>query len=258
MLELLTYPFGDTVMAFSTERGLDHITCEKNGMERAAYSGFNITHYCGDDRTHVERCKAELAKVLHIPVTRILLPTQVHDTKVAIVDGLSKSDMLEGVDALVTNERKLCIGISTADCIPLLFFDPVHNAIGAAHAGWRGTVKHIANITIHTMEKHFNTLAADLRVVVGPGISREAFQVGEEVYDVFQSAGFPMNSIAKKQSKWHIDLFAANVHLLLEAGIDLAHIAVSNICTYTNSSRFFSARRLGIASGRIYNGILMK
>lgn len=151
----------------------------------------------------------------------------------------------------------VCIGVSTADCIPILLYDPEHHAAAAVHAGWRGTVMRIAEKSIRQMTLDYGTRPELLEAVIGPGISQEAFEVGDEVYDAFREAGFPMSEIARKQEKWHIDLWAANYLQLENCGLRINHIQVSGICTYRHCEEYFSARRLGIASGRIFTGIIL-
>ena len=85
-----------------------------------------------------------------------------------------------------------------------------------------------------------------------------AFEVGDEVYEQFAAAAFALNTAAERREKWHIDLPQCNRQLLLQAGLADENIQLSGICTHTQSNRFFSARRLGIESGRIYNGIMLK
>ena len=108
------------------------------------------------------------------------------------------------------------------------------------------------------MSLHYGTEAAMLRAVIAPGISVAAFEVGDEVYDAFAAAGFPMDVVARRMGRWHIDLNVANFLQLEAAGVPLGRIQVSSYCTYTECDRFFSARRLGIQSGRLYTGILLR
>lgn len=260
--QLLEYNLGGGVRAFSTMRN--------SSDETSPYSGFNITHYCGDSPAHVSDNRQLLCEALGIPDSHLILPHQTHSSNVACVDekmlSLPSDERelaTENIDALVTDVRGVCIGVSTADCVPILLYDSSHHAIAAIHAGWRGTAKKIVANTIHRMIANYGTNPSQLRAIIGPSISVEAFEVGDEVYEAFQAAGFPMSHIAKrfpsanKSSKWHIDLWAANVCTLETAGVDLSQIMVSGICTYTHYSRFFSARRLGIHSGRTFSGILL-
>jgi len=248
--DIFEYSLDNRVRAFSTTR--------KGGVSTGNYSSFNISHYCNDRLENVQENRNRLSLLLDIPCERIIVPRQVHLTEVQAVTSQTKNTDLEGIDAVITNERHLCIGISTADCVPILLYDTKKQAIGAVHAGWRGTVGKIVCKTIQKMQEHYNSYPLDLKAIIGPSISKEAFEVGEEVYDAFATAGFTMSEIAERQEKWHIDLWAANFNLLVETGVEMENISVANICTYNNYDTFFSARRLGINSGRIYTGILLK
>lgn len=246
--QLLAYQLGNGVTAFSTTR--------RGGCSEGNYGEFNINRYCGDRPEHIARNFDALKETLG--VEHVIMPHQTHGTEVCVVRNPLPlgSEMLEGVDALVTDLSNVCIGVSTADCIPILLYDEAHHAVAAIHAGWRGTVKRIARKTVETMQQTYGTCPADVRAVVGPGISLEAFEVGDEVYEQFREAGFPMESIARRETKWHIDLPLCNRLQLEETGV--RQIEMSGICTYRQTADFFSARRLGINSGRIFTAILQR
>ena len=109
------------------------------------------------------------------------------------------------------------------------------------------------------MEQNYGCQTSDIKAIIAPGISIEAFEVGDEVYDAFAAAAFPMERIARRMgAKWHIDLWEANRLQLLACGLRPENITLSGVCTYTSHDRFFSARRLGIESGRIFNGIIVR
>ena len=189
---------------------------------------------------------------------------QVHDCKVAVVD---RSDMtredLEGYDAFVTNLPGVAIGVRTADCIPVLLYDPVKRVVAAVHAGWKGTVLHISQKAVGVMCRRFGSNPADIRAVLGPGIGPDSFQVGEEVAEHFKNAGFPIPEIWRfhgagdgtpMSGGHHIDLWKANQWLLEQAGVPKENIQVACIDTFTTAA-YFSARREGIRCGRIINAI---
>lgn len=188
---------------------------------------------------------------------------QVHGIRVAIIDrvGITREE-LEGYDALVT-DLPVAIGIRTADCIPILLYDPVRRSVAAIHAGWRGTVQKIVNFTLEKMYEASGTEPKNLKAVIGPGISFENFQVGEEVPRLFKECGFPLDLIWKwdgspvpgtMRGGHHIDLKMANRWLLEESGVISSNINVSEICTYSDC-RLFSARREGTQCGRNINVI---
>ena len=108
------------------------------------------------------------------------------------------------------------------------------------------------------MRLSYQSQPQDLVAVIGPGISLEAFEVGDEVYNEFASAGFDMSSISRHKDKWHIDLKECNLQQLVQSGISKENITVSDICTFNTSDRYFSARKLGTNSGRIFTGIVLK
>ncbi len=257
------YDIADGVLAFSTTR--------KGGVSQGNYAEFNINEYCGDSLENVAANRKALAVELGIEEKRILVPHQVHGVEVAQVgaDFFSLSDderkrTLEGVDAVMTNQKEVCIGVSTADCIPILLYDTAHDAVAAIHAGWRGTVARIVPKTIQKMTIAYGTEPKNLKAIVGPGISLDNFEVGDEVYEQFEQAAFDMTSIAEQRPsidqplKWHIDLPLCNKQLLRQIGVEEEDIFLSNICTYDHVDEFFSARRLGIKSGRIYTGIMLR
>ncbi len=255
----------DTVVAFSTTR--------HGGVSHGRYGELNINPYCGDDTAAIAGNRIALCRKLGIDDSRLVLPHQVHGTKCLDVDAslvqASPSErlrMIDGYDALMTDLKGVCIGVSTADCIPVLVYDQRRHATAAIHAGWRGTVARIVEKTLLAMKASYGTEASDIVAVVGPGISLANFEVGQEVYDAFAAASFEMDGIAKRfpckenpqTEKWHIDLPLCNKLQLMHAGVRETNIVCSGICTYDNANDFFSARRLSINSGRIYTGIMIK
>ena len=260
-MKILEYNISNGVRAFSTIRG------EGSGN----YDGFNITPYCGDSPLHIAMCRESLCAQLGIADSQLILPYQTHSDKIAVIDNhfMQLSDeerykTLQGIDAVVTALPHICIGVSTADCIPILLHDTKRGAIAAIHAGWRGTLAMIACKVIDKMKRLYGSSTGDIDAIIGPGISLDAFEVGDEVYEEFRKAGFAMEQIARRYpttaggEKWHIDLWEANSLLLQQCGVAREKIHIAGVCTYKNHSDFFSARRLGIKSGRIFNGILLK
>lgn len=255
---LLEYPICPGFRAFSTMR--------QGGAGTGTYASMNITHYCDDDPQTVAENRRRLCSVLGIPDQRLFLPRQTHGTRRILIDkDFLQSDTteqnrrLDDADAIITDEPGVCIGVSTADCIPVLVCDPIRRVSAAIHAGWRGTAARIVALTLADLRDRLGCVPARMHAVIGPGISPEAFEVGDEVYEAFSAADFPMDIIATRRgAKWHIDLPVANFLQLEKAGLRLEHIRMSGICTFGNPDLFFSARRLGIRSGRIFNGILMQ
>lgn len=258
--QLHLYPMpGGKVTAFSTTR--------HGGWGSGAYAAFNCTPYTGDEAAVVRANQEELCRLLGVTADRLVIPYQTHSCHILPLDesfmqlsAEARQALLQDKDAVITNITGLCLCVSTADCIPVLLYDAAHGAIAAVHAGWRGTVGRIVTRTLHAMHEAYGTVDADVHAIIGPGISLEAFEVGIEVYETFRDEGFDMEQIAcwhPEKGKYHLDLPTANRLLLMDAGVPIAQIHDSGICTYTRHHDFFSARRLGIKSGRILNGIML-
>lgn len=261
-MELLNYRMGRGVVAFSTKRDTNNVALER--PDDTAYSSFNITHYCGDTPQHVSACRADLCQHLGIDDHHLILPRQTHTDHVFVLDHQYfevfpqlRWRLLEEQDALVTCEHGVCIGVSTADCVPVLMADVEAGVIAAVHAGWRGMVKRIPAKALEAMQR----LGADpqrVRVAVGPSIAVDSFEVGEEVVDAFLDAGFHPCILSRQLPKPHIDLWAACAMQLEEGGVPLSNFQFSGIDTYAHTDEWFSARRLGIKSGRIFSGIMLR
>lgn len=258
-LHLYAMP-NNRVAAFSTTR--------HGGRGSGAYGTFNCTPYTGDELGVVLANQELLCKLVGVTAERLIIPYQTHSCNVMVIDesfiqlsNETRLAMLQEKDAIITSIPNVCLCVSTADCVPVLLYDSEREVVAAVHAGWRGTVGGIVAHTLQVMREHYGTQAENVHAIIGPCISLKAFEVGIEVYETFEQTGFNMSQIAHwhpEKEKYHIDLPAANRLQLLAEGVPLAQIHDSAICTYTQHEDFFSARRLGIRSGRILNGIVMK
>ena len=262
MMELFHLDFVtavEGVEAFSTVRG--------EVDRRNAYSSVNLCDYVGDDALRVIDARLMLAMQLGVDLDDLVLPRQTHSCRVAVIDeGFRSMDIdrqeqaLEGVDALVTKLPGVVIGVNTADCVPIALVDGQAGVIAVAHAGWRGTVGRIGKAVVDEMCRQ-GASAGRIQAAMGPSICQECFEVGDEVVDAFQQAHFNLDDIVVRNAatgKAHIDLRAANRAVLIAAGVPDGHIMLSQHCSRCEHDRFFSARRLGINSGRTFTGIYKK
>lgn len=242
---------------------LHFVTTRRGGCSQGNYATFNCTSYTGDNEQDVLSNQQLLQQSFPDDMPQLVIPRQVHNTEVRLIKSADdcRKEALEGVDALIAHLPGYCLCISTADCVPLLIYDTKQKVIAAVHAGWRGTVQGIVTKTLQQMQQEYQSESSNLMVCIGPSISVDAFEVGDEVYGAFRNKGYDMPRIAmrnEKTAKHHIDLWEANRQDLLAFGIPHSQIECAGICTYQNYEEFFSARRLGIHSGRILSGIMIK
>ncbi len=211
---------------------------------------------------HVEAFSTHAADALDFDVT--LPQHQSHSTRSAIVTPGIDPDTLTGVDALITDTPGLRIGVKTADCVPILLYDPQRGCAAAVHSGWKGTLGNISGKVGERLAREFSVEPANIRAVIGPCIHIEAFEVGDELYEAFSNAGY--SRFCRRMPrfgttgdiKWHIDLPGICREQLLRAGVGT--IEVRPECTYTLFPTFHSARRLGknFDRQRILNCIMIK
>jgi len=244
------------------------VTTRHGGTGIGEYTSFNLGEFCGDNPKVVSENRKRLCSIAGIPEENLLVPYQTHGDVVRIIDletmalpKAEREDILHGVDALVTNLPDICIAVTTADCVPILLYAPDKKVIAAVHAGWRGTVQRIVEKTVALMVDNYGASPSTILSGIAPSISQAAFEVGNEVVEEFEKAGFDISSICKQNKnsgKAHLDLQEANRLQLLNSGLKPENIEMANLCTYTDNNDFFSARRQGIKSGRILSGIMIK
>jgi len=185
-------------------------------------------------------------------------PKQTHSKNIGIVN--STKDIFPDTDSLITNKPGICIFIRTADCVPILLFDPIKNVLAAIHSGWKSTIQKISKHTIELMQKEYGTDPNNLIAGIGPSIGPKVYEVGAEVAELFQEQ-FGMDHIVipkENSNKYLLNLWEVNKQILIESGIPESQIEIAKICTYSNPKLFFSARRDGVKTGRLATGIMLK
>ena len=175
------------------------------------FSSFNISPFSGDSAENFEQNLNILSLQTEIPTDSFIFPFQTHDDKTLIIDSKfllldseEKAEALKGIDALITAEPDICIGVTTADCVPLLLFDCKQKVIAAVHAGWRGTCARLIQKTLSVMQQNFGTNPQDAFVLIGPSISSDVYEVGRELMTIFAEAQFPVNDIFTERNEKHI------------------------------------------------------
>lgn len=235
-------------------------TCRGCVVEGDSYSGFNACHYTGDDMTHVRACRVQLCDKLGVEYDNLIIPRQTHSLNVAVISELPVSvEAIENVDALVTTLPNVAIAINTADCVPIALVDEVAHVIAVVHSGWKGTVGRIVALTVDKMVE-CGADAKRIKAAMGPCICGDCFEVGPEVVEQFENNGFDNDQVILRNygGRHHIDLPQACRQSLLEVGVRDENIIVSKVCSRCNPQEYFSARRLGINSGRTLTVIMQK
>lgn len=232
----------DATHAFTTRLG---------GVSQGIFESLNLGTNRGDDPSHVKENYRIICSHSGTSTEKLVFSRQVHGDTVRVVTGKdSLGDIFMPVpyeaDALVTTEKNLPLIIFTADCVPILLYDPVNRCVGACHAGWRGTVMNIAGKTIGAMVSASGGRPSNIKAAIGPSIGPCCFETGQEVADaVVKVLGSDADRYIKpkKGDKYMIDLKSVNRELLLRAGVEA--ITVSDECTLCSHEKYWSHRYTG-------------
>lgn len=233
-------------------------TTRTGGFSKNHLAGFNLGYTVGDEPKNVTHNLELLAGVLDIDKRQLVSPKQTHSKNIGIVT--SSSDIFSDTDALITNIPGICIFVRTADCVPILLYDPVQKVVAAIHSGWRSTLQEISKHSIELMQKEFGTQPKDLIAGIGPSIGPDVYEVGPEVVEQFVNYFTFDNYITpvKNSDKGLLNLWKINHQILIDSGVPEKQIEVAGMCTYSNPDLFYSARRDGVNSGRLATGIMLK
>jgi YfiH family protein len=235
--------------------GIRHFVTDRNSGTSSLE--FTLSYSSSPDREMVRNNRQLLAAAMGIPDHHLFLPSQVHKTRILHVTSDTKKEELMETDALITDQKGICVAVMSADCVPILLYDKKNNAVAAVHSGWRGTVARILEKTLNEMHSRFGTTGENLLAAIGPSVSQDSYEVGEEVIgEVSRSFGTASGLlVAHADNKAKLDLWKANMIQLLEFNVPAEAIEISDLCTVKNNMNFFSARK-GDA-GRFAAGIVL-
>lgn len=201
-----------------------------------------------------------VADAFHIPHDRLITVNQVHGDTIVVVDEQNyRSIRTAQADAIVTKMTGIAIGIETADCVPVLIYDPIRRAIAAVHAGWRSTVQKIVQKTIRKMKQEFGCDPASMIAAIGPAIGPECYEVDEPVMGPLREAlpFWKEIAILRSEGKWGLDLVKANALELREIGLQPGNIHSLGMCTSCRRDLFYSFRAEG-RTGRMLSVVMMR
>jgi len=237
------------------ESSIRHFVTDRNSNRHG--KPFTLSYSSSPDRAEIVTNRTLLAAAMEIDEAALYFPSQVHQTKIVRVSKDTLKSEVVDTDALITNEKGRCIAVMSADCVPVLLYDPVNKAVGAVHSGWRGTVAKILNKTLQEMNLQFGTKGENLIAAIGPSVSQDSYEVGEEVVEEVANAFGTQSDllIPQPNNKAKLDLWKANKLQLLAFGVQASNIEVSNLCSVKNNHHFFSARKGD--TGRYAAGIML-
>lgn len=239
-------------------------TTRVGGCSTNNYGSLNLGFNSGDLPENVITNRLNLSMALGINPDRLIFPKQTHTATVKTINhkffdlgNEKQKHFLNETDAVITDLKNVCIAVKTADCVPVLLFDSKRKVVAAIHAGWRGTVQEIVLMTIHKMIEEFGSESSDLSAGIGPSISPAVYEVGEEVWNKFSHEFYCVTNPPKADKRF-LDLWSANYHQLISAGIPENQIEIAGMCTFSDAYQFFSARRDGLKTGRMATGIMLR
>lgn len=243
------------------DTGLVHhgFSLREGGVSVGPHASMNLSYTMGDEDEKVLENYTRMGRALGVEPAKMTSVWQAHTDNIKVVGG---SDLGKGIirpkdpaeiDGMVTNVKGVTLVTLHADCLPIYFLDPLNQAIGLTHSGWRGTQKAIGIKTLKTMEKEFGSRREDLMIGIGPGIGRTAFEVGPEVVQAF------VELLGDKRAEEVImplqigtsllDLVLVNEMLFLDAGIRRERLYTADLCTFSRPDLFYSHRRDGSNRG---------
>ncbi len=239
-----------TVPAFSSLGAKHMYTTRLGGVSEGKYASLNFYFGADELRSNVIENINIALEPLGFNASGMVATKQVHRDMVTAV---TEKDAGKGPliptgwesDALITASKVIVLSGFYADCAVLLFFDPKRQAVGVAHAGWKGTALDIAGKTVDKMGNVFGCLPEDILCAVGPAICRECFETDCNVPDAIRTAfGSSVDRyIEKRRNKWHVDLPEINAYLLVSRGVKPENITLSGICTMCGSKGEFWSHR---------------
>lgn len=225
------------------------------GVSSPPFNTMNLEFTNRDNTESIEENRKRFINALSLDGLRLRhLVRLVHGNKVITDKELPEDGNSVEADGIITQKKRFPLSTTFADCVPIILADPVTKTVGVIHAGWRGTFASIASQAVDRMVKAFGVNTADILAGIGPGISRENFEVGNDVISLFlQKYNFWKDLTVRlsNHDKWKLDILELNRRILLSGGIPRENIVLADLCTFEREDLFFSYRRDGLKTGRM-------
>jgi len=240
--------YNGVVYMASPNIGVRHaFTTRLGGVSDGIYESLNLAQRADDDFENVIENYERICEALGISTDDIVCSTQVHGTHIRVVSRDDRGKLFKQnpheADGLITQTPGVALMVFTADCVPILIYDPVNRVAGAVHAGWRSTVANITGVAVEKMISEFSCSPADINAAIGPCISKCCFETDSDVADALYDAldEDAESCLTKHGNKFFVDLKKANHLLLKKAGLN--NIIVSDECTSCLNDKYWSHRK---------------
>lgn len=229
------------------------------GVSEGIFASMNLSFTRGDDPAAVRENFRRFCAAAGMDDRQVVISAQEHHVQIRNVTaddrgrGVDRERGYTDIDGLLTDEPGVVLCTQYADCVPLLFVDPVKRVVGTSHSGWKGTVARIGAVTVERMAADYGCRREDILAGVAPSIGPCCFEVDEPVYLAFQQAGLLDTGCfeAKAGGKYHLNLWEINRRILLEAGLSAEHVTVTDLCTRCRPDLFWSHRAVGTQRGSL-------
>ena len=245
----ITFPLLDDLgivkHCFSTRLG---------GVSTGIYESMNLDFRCSEPKENIMENYRRITGAAGIDMADLVLSAQTHTTNIRRMSrddrgkGFARPRDYTGVDGMITNEPGVALTGLFADCVPLLFADPVCRAIALSHAGWRGTAGKIAEKTVAALKEEYGSSPENIFCVIGPSICGKCYEVGTDTAGALTEAyakelkTHPGIIVPKGNGKFLADLQLANAAALESAGVPEKNISISGLCTCCQNGLLWSHR----------------
>lgn len=234
-----------------------HFTTRHGGVSSSPYGTFNLAFHVGDNTQDVLKNHRVLADMLGYDPKSLIYMRQIHSNSIVPVNATMNFDSPPQCDALITNHTDVPLMVMSADCTPILLYDPVNHAIGAVHAGRAGALNRILPLTLEAMQNNYNTALSDIQIIFGPSIQGCCYEINETIADEVKEKGYA-EALMRTKEKVSLDVNTILQMQLKELGIASEQIENLNQCTACNNHDFFSYRADAQHTGRIAGVIFLR
>ncbi len=242
-------------------------TTKVGGVSKGEYKSLNLGLHVDDKKKDVLENRRRICDILNSDYYNLVAGEQLHNDLIKVVNradqgrgAVDYKSSISNTDALITDKKGVLLTSYYADCMPILLLDPVREVVGLAHAGWRGTVKKIAQKTVLKMKEVYGTDPTNILAGIGPAIGECCYQVDKKVIERLASAFDNWEEFVTEdgENKWKLNLAKVNRMQLQEIGVRVENIIESRLCTSCQDELFFSYRRDQGKTGRMASLIKLK